>query len=47
MACQRKVLEFCTVLAETTCPLDGLPYFAAREVLALWYYYFRPMEMTR
>jgi vancomycin permeability regulator SanA len=43
MAYQRKGLEVCTVPAETTRPLEGLPYFVAREVAGLWYYYFRPM----
>ena len=43
MAYQRKGLEVYTVPAETTRPLEGLPYYVAREVLALWYYYFRPM----
>jgi uncharacterized SAM-binding protein YcdF (DUF218 family) len=43
MAYQREGLEVYTVPAETTQPLRALPIYVAREVAALWFYYFRPM----
>jgi uncharacterized SAM-binding protein YcdF (DUF218 family) len=42
MAYQRKGLEVYTVPAQTTRPLQALPLYVSREVLALWYYYLRP-----
>ena len=44
MTFARAGIDVYTVPAEQTRLLAGLPYFMAREVAALWAYYFRPMK---
>jgi vancomycin permeability regulator SanA len=43
LAYQREGLEVYTVPAKETCLLRQIPYNMAREVAALWVYYFRPL----
>jgi uncharacterized SAM-binding protein YcdF (DUF218 family) len=43
MTFARAGIDVCTVPAEQTRTLRALPYFMAREVAALWAYYFRPL----
>lgn len=45
MTFARAGIDVCTVPAEQTHILRGLPYYMAREVAALWAYYFRPMKL--
>jgi uncharacterized SAM-binding protein YcdF (DUF218 family) len=45
MAFARAGIDVYTVPAEQTRILRALPYYMAREVAALWAYYFRPMKL--
>jgi vancomycin permeability regulator SanA len=45
MTFARAGIDVCTVPAEQIHPLTALPYYMAREVAALWAYYFRPMKL--
>ena len=43
MTFSRAGIDAWTVPAEQTRPLWGLPHFMAREVVAIWAYYFHPL----
>jgi uncharacterized SAM-binding protein YcdF (DUF218 family) len=45
MTFARAGIDVCTVPAEQTHILRALPYYMAREVAALWAYYFRPIKL--